>query len=121
VNGMVNRAGITFAFRVQEETGSTSPDVTRAHEAARAIFDQDVLWREIEALDGLVDIGVQTEMYLASRRLVERGTRWLLRKRARPLPVGASVAFFAVPVARLAAMALMAPRGRGSTSSSARA
>jgi len=110
VNGLVNRAGASFAFRIGEETGAHGPDVVRAHEAARAIFDQDATWRDIEALDGTVGVDVQTEMYLASRRLVERGARWLLRNRPQPLPVGRTVAFFAVPVARLTAMAAVAPR-----------
>ena len=48
-----------------------------------------------------VGVDVQTEMYLASRRLVERGARWFLRNRPQPLPVAATVAFFAVPVTRL--------------------
>ena len=71
-----------------------------------AIFDQDALWREIEALDGAVVVDAQTKMYLASRRLVERGARWLLRQRPQPLPVAETVGFFAIPVARLAAMAI---------------
>ncbi len=107
VNGVVNRAGMTFVFRLREETGASAADVVRAHEIARAIFDQDALWREIEALDAVVGVDVQTDMYLASRRLVERGTRWLLRRRPQPLPVAATVAFFAVPVARLGAMAIV--------------
>jgi glutamate dehydrogenase len=110
VNGLVNRAGMTFVFRLREETGATAPDIVRAHEAARAIFDQDALWREIEALDGQVGVDVQTAMYLASRRLVERASRWLLRQRPRPLPVGATVANFAVPVARLGSMAALSDR-----------
>src|SRR5215471_15687453 len=56
VNGLVNRAGTTFAFRLAEETGAAPEDIVRAHEAARAIFDQDVLWREIEALDAVVGV-----------------------------------------------------------------
>ena len=83
----------------------------RAHEAARSVFDQDALWRDIEALDGLVGVDVQTDMYLASRRLVERGARWMLRNRPQPLPVAATVKFFAVPVARLSAMAAASPSG----------
>ncbi len=115
VNGLVNRAGATFAFRLGEETGAHGPDVVRAHEAARAIFDQDALWRDIEALDGAVGVDVQTRMYLASRRLVERGARWLLRNRPQPLPVASTVAFFAVPVARLAAMATASDRLEAAT------
>ena len=110
VNGLVNRAGTTFAFRIGEETGAHGPDIVRAHETARAVFDQDALWRDIEALDGSVGVDVQTEMYLASRRLVERGARWFLRNRPQPLPVATTVAFFAVPVARLTAMAAASPR-----------
>jgi glutamate dehydrogenase len=52
-------------------------------------------------------------MYLASRRLVERGARWLLRHRQPPIPVGATVAFFAVPVARIAATELTNDRIEG--------
>ena len=110
VNGLVNRAGTTFAFRIGEETGAHGPDIVRAHETARAVFDQDALWRDIEALDGSVGVDVQTEMYLSSRRLVERGARWFLRNRPQPLPVATTVAFFAVPVTRLTAMAAASPR-----------
>jgi glutamate dehydrogenase len=110
VNGLVNRAGTTFAFRLADETGARGPDITRAHVAARAIFDQDALWRDIEALDATLDVDVQTDLYLASRRLVERGARWLLRNRRQPMPVGRTVSFFAVPVARLMEMAAASPK-----------
>jgi glutamate dehydrogenase len=41
-------------------------------------------------------------MYLESRKLVERGTRWFLRNRRRPLPIAATVDFFRDRVARVA-------------------
>ena len=103
VNGMVNRAGTTFAFRIGEETGASGADIVRAHEAARAIVGQEALWRDIEALDASLDVDVQTEMYLESRKLVERASRWLLRHRKRPLAVATTIEFFAEPVARLTA------------------
>jgi glutamate dehydrogenase len=109
-NGLVNRAGTTFAFRLGEETGARPPDILRAHVVARAIFDQDALWSDIEALDATLDVDVQTGLYLASRRLVERGARWLLRNRPQPMPVGRSLSFFAVPVARLMEMATASPK-----------
>jgi glutamate dehydrogenase len=109
VNGLVNRAGTTLVFRLSEETGATAPDIVRAHVAARTIFDQDALWRDIEALDATVDVDVQTQMYLASRTLMERGARWLLRNRPQPMPVGRTVSFFGVPVARLMDLATAAP------------
>ncbi|MGH8979198.1 MAG: NAD-glutamate dehydrogenase domain-containing protein, partial [Acidimicrobiia bacterium] len=87
VNGMVNRAGSTFAFRLAEETGATANEILRAHEAARAVFGQAELWHRIEALDGLVPAAAQVSMYLESRKMVERASRWFLRYRKRPLPV----------------------------------
>ncbi len=101
VNGMVNRAGATFAFRLGEETGATAPDIVRAHEAARAIFGQEALWQDIAVLDATLAVDTQTKLYLESRKLVERTARWLLRHRARPLAVGATVEYFAPAVARL--------------------
>jgi glutamate dehydrogenase len=111
VNGLVNRAGLTFAFRLGEETGATGPDIVRAHEAARSIFGQEALWRDIEALDETIDVDVQTTLYLESRKLVERASRWLLRHRARPLAVGPTVEFFAPPTARLTASLPASARG----------
>jgi glutamate dehydrogenase len=101
VNGLVNRAGTTFAFRIGEETGASGADIVRAHEAARAIVGQESLWRDIEALDTSIDVAAQTAMYLESRKLVERTSRWLLRHRERPLAVGATIDFFAAPFAQL--------------------
>jgi glutamate dehydrogenase len=104
VNGMVNRAGTTFAFRLAEETGASAPDIARAHEVAWHVFDQDDLWRAIERLDTRVPGDVQTEMYLESRKLVERATRWFLRNRRRPLPIAPTIEFFHDRVARVAAL-----------------
>ena len=99
VNEMVNRAGITFAFRMAEETGAAPADVIRAHRSAWEIFDQSSVWAEIAALDHRVDAAIQTRMYLESRKLVERAARWLLRNR-RPLRIGDTVGAFRDPVSR---------------------
>ncbi|WP_449344340.1 hypothetical protein [Streptomyces narbonensis] len=50
--------------------------------AARAVFRLGQVWDAVEALDNRVPADVQTRMRLHSRRLVERGTRWLLEKPA---------------------------------------
>ncbi|MDQ1512053.1 MAG: glutamate dehydrogenase, partial [Actinomycetota bacterium] len=112
VNGMVNRAGTTFAFRLGEETGASGPEIVRAHEAARAIFDQETLWQDNAALDATLDVDTQTRLYLESRKLVERASRWFLRHHPRPLAVGATVEHFAPAVARL--MASLPGCARGS-------
>jgi glutamate dehydrogenase len=94
VNGTVNKAGISFDFRMTEETGATVVDSTRAHIAARAIFSMQDLWSQIEGLDGIVAPDVQLRMLLALRRMVERGALWLLRHRRPPLDIAATVSAF---------------------------
>jgi glutamate dehydrogenase len=91
VNLMVNRAGSTFAFRIAEETGAPADDIVRAHLAAAQIFDEPAIHREIDALDGVVDVDTQCEMHLELRKVVERSSRWLVRYRPRPLSIAATV------------------------------
>ncbi|WP_028062088.1 NAD-glutamate dehydrogenase [Solirubrobacter soli] len=90
-NDLIDRAGTTFVFRLREDTGASPADIARASVVAREVFGVRALWAEIEGLDGIVAAEVQTEMLLASRRSVERATRWLLRSRPRPLDISAEV------------------------------
>ena len=57
VNDMVNKAGTSFDHRMLEESGASVPDITRAHIAARDVFDLRELWSAVEALDGKVEPG----------------------------------------------------------------
>ena len=95
---MVNRAGITFVFRLGEETGSDAEDIARAYTVAREIYKMESLWADVESLDNKVTAHDQTYMLLESRRLVERAARWLLRHRPQPLEVAANIEHFAAGV-----------------------
>jgi len=77
-NDVVNRAGITFLTRLGDETGAGGAVLAAAHVVAREVFDAVASWEAIDALDLVVPAGVQNEMFLAVRRLVERGARWLV-------------------------------------------
>jgi glutamate dehydrogenase len=94
-NDIVDRAGTTFTFRLREDTGATRADIARASLTTRDVFEMRTLWAEIEALDGKVAADTQIEMLLSGRRMVERATRWLLRRRPRPLDIAAEVERFA--------------------------
>ncbi|MEU3949210.1 NAD-glutamate dehydrogenase [Streptomyces sp. NPDC029526] len=94
VNDTVNTGGTTYLHRMREETGASLEEIVRAQTAARAIFRAAVVWDGVEALDNKVDADVQTRIRLHSRRLVERGTRWLLNNRPQPLELGETVSFF---------------------------
>ncbi|MFF0448301.1 NAD-glutamate dehydrogenase [Streptomyces sp. NPDC004609] len=95
VNDTVNTGGSTFLHRLREETGASIEEVVRAQTAAREIFGLGAVWDAVEDLDNKVAADVQTRVRLHSRRLVERGTRWLLGNRAQPLKLAETVDFFA--------------------------
>jgi glutamate dehydrogenase len=101
INNMQHGGGITFAYRLHEETGAPAAEIARAYAAARDIFTMRDQWAEIEELDNVVGADVQLDMLLEGRRLVERGSRWLLSHRSRPLDIGATVQFFGPGVAAL--------------------
>jgi glutamate dehydrogenase len=81
INSMVNRVGPTFVHRLHEETGAGAPEIVRAYLATRQIFDLVSTWLANEALDNIVAESTQNKIVLASVRLIERGTVWLLRHR----------------------------------------
>jgi glutamate dehydrogenase len=94
VNDTVNTGGTTYLHRLREETGASLEEIVRAQTVARAIFRSGVVWDGVEALDNKVEAAVLTRIRLHSRRLVERGTRWLLNNRPQPLQLAETVEFF---------------------------
>ncbi|MEU7067178.1 NAD-glutamate dehydrogenase [Streptomyces sp. NPDC053429] len=94
VNDTVNTGGSTFLHRLREETGAATEEIVRAQLAAREIFGMAEVWDAVEALDNKVAASVQTRVRLHSRRLVERGTRWLLNNRPQPLEITGTIELF---------------------------
>ena len=103
VNDMVDRSGITFLFRLNEETGASVPDLTAAWLVAREVFDMPGFWAQVEALDGQVDSDPDLAMLLEGRKLTERAARWLLHNRRPPFDIQATIDFFAGGVLAVAA------------------
>ncbi|MFF1394117.1 NAD-glutamate dehydrogenase [Streptomyces sp. NPDC058287] len=101
VNDTVNTGGSTFLHRLREETGASLEEIVRAQLAAREIFGLGEVWDAVEALDNVVAADVQTRIRLHSRRLVERGTRWLLNNRPQPLQLAETIDFFHEGVAQV--------------------
>ncbi|MFF1737013.1 NAD-glutamate dehydrogenase [Streptomyces sp. NPDC058247] len=101
VNDTVNTGGSTLLHRLREETGASLEEIVRAQLAAREIFGLGEVWDAVEALDNVVAADVQTRIRLHSRRLVERGTRWLLNNRPQPLQLAETIDFFREGVAEV--------------------
>lgn len=68
-NGMVNRAGITYALPMQEQTGAMAADAARAYTILREVFAMPEFWSSIESLDNQVPAVLQlsTPGYRATR------------------------------------------------------
>ncbi len=94
VNQIVNRGGITFGFRAMEESGATPVEIARAHTVAREVFGLDEFWSRVAELDNRVPVRAQSGLYLESRRLLDRASRWLLQSRRSLLEVEAEIEHF---------------------------
>ena len=106
VNEVVDRGGITYAYRLAEELAASAADAVRAYSVAVAVFDLRSLWQATADLDNAVPVSVADAMMLAVRRLLDRASRWLLLNRPQPLAVGAEIDRFR-PIAQ--ALALRVP------------
>ncbi|HEY3954231.1 MAG TPA: NAD-glutamate dehydrogenase [Streptosporangiaceae bacterium] len=95
VNDVVDRSGITFWFRLNEETGASGPDITRAWLVAREVFGMPSFWDQVQRLDGVVDVSTQISLLLEGRKLTERAARWLLHNRRSPFSITDTIGFFA--------------------------
>ena len=101
VNNMVNRGGITFAFRVHEETAAGPVQIARAYVVAREIFGLRDFVARVEALDNKVPTSAQTALYLEFRRLLDRSVRWLIQTRPTVVDIAAEIDRFSGPVRAL--------------------
>ena len=103
VNQLINRGGITFVHRLLGETGADAVTLALAAFVAREVTGAATMWRDIEALDNVVDAAVQTRMRLEVRTLAERVTRWVLNNRRAPLDSEALVDQFEVTIEKVMA------------------
>ena len=110
VNEMVDGGGMTYAFRLGEEITADAADAVRAYAVTTAVFDLPRMWATQRALS--VPTDVSDALVLASRRLLDRASRWFLINRPQPLAVGAETARFATVIGELRAELPALLRGR---------
>ncbi|WP_072427057.1 NAD-glutamate dehydrogenase [Chitinimonas taiwanensis] len=77
-NECVNRMGISFVFRVAEETNASPAAIVHAWSLASRLMQADKLWLELEALDNKVPTKTQYALMLEVRKQLERVARWVL-------------------------------------------
>ncbi|RJU02935.1 NAD-glutamate dehydrogenase [Arthrobacter frigidicola] len=93
-NDMVNMGGITFAFRVMEETSVSESAVARAFVALREIYELDSIVTALEALPADFPTEHWCEVHLDLRRLLDRAVRWFVNHVEASTPVEESIAAF---------------------------
>jgi glutamate dehydrogenase len=98
---MVDAAGMTFAFRNEDELGVSPDDSVRAFAVATAVFDLPELWERLAEPE--IPTAVSDRVVLVSRRLLDRAARWFLTNRPQPLAIGATITRFAASVRALRA------------------
>jgi glutamate dehydrogenase len=103
VNRMVDRSGLTYIFRIIEETGAKIPQIARTFAAVSEIFDLDEHFDTISALDNIVPSQVQIKLVHEYVRLLDRASRWLVQQAPDSLDVDSGIETYGKVVAALRA------------------
>ncbi len=90
-NSMVNRMGVSFCLRMQEDTHATPAGVAKAFTIAREIFAAREFWAEVESLDNKVPAQEQIQALLTMWNVLRQATRWVLIRRGGRLDVNEMV------------------------------
>ncbi|HET6565110.1 MAG TPA: NAD-glutamate dehydrogenase [Xanthomonadales bacterium] len=90
-NSMVNRMGVSFCLRMQEDTNATPASVAKAYTIAREIFHAREFWAEVESLDNKIAAQEQTRALLTMWNVLRQSTRWVLIRRSGKLDVSEMV------------------------------
>ena len=79
-NYIINRMGMSFVFRAQEELPTSVSEVVRAWWVAMHLVGAEQHFRHVESLDGRVSAEEQVNMLIQIRTLVERLTKQIVRR-----------------------------------------
>ncbi|WP_158167463.1 NAD-glutamate dehydrogenase domain-containing protein [Mycolicibacterium smegmatis] len=92
VNHVLATSGLTYAFRLVEETDAGTSEIVRAHAVASEVFELDALWHDIHAAG--LSPQLTDSLIIEGRRLLDRASRWFLLNRPQPLSIAAEAARF---------------------------
>lgn len=80
-NQLIDKMGLNFINRLQDETGASIANVVRAYTISKEIFSADAYYKIIESLPLSVSSDLQFELLHDFTRLIRRGARWFLRNK----------------------------------------
>ena len=94
-NIIVNEMGFSFVYRMQDETGAPVSAIARAYIITRSVLNMDAIWKQIEALDNVLDAEKLSDIMMLYIRLLRRVTRWFLRSQRMRLDISKVVKLYA--------------------------
>ncbi|AKS31110.1 NAD-glutamate dehydrogenase domain-containing protein [Mycolicibacterium goodii] len=92
VNHVLATSGLTYAFRLVEETDCSTSEIVRSHAVVSEVFELDALWHDIHAAG--MSPQLTDSLIIEGRRLLDRASRWFLLNRPQPLSIDAEAARF---------------------------
>lgn len=90
-NIILGEMTFSFIYRVQDETGASIGDIAKSYVIAREIMSMDDMWRQIDALDNIIDAKEQMQIMIVYMRLLRRFVRWLLRSHSSNLDITSTI------------------------------
>ncbi len=101
VNRMVDRGGLTYVYRMLEETPASVPQIARVFVVVSEIFGLDDFFDAITALDNQVPTEVQVRLQHDYVRSLDRSSRWLVQQAPDTLDVDSGIENYGKVVAAL--------------------
>ncbi len=78
-NLIINRMGITFISRFQDELKTDTSNIIKAFWVVYKLIDAEKIFNQIEALDNIVNADLQVDLLIRLKKTLERTTRWVLK------------------------------------------
>lgn len=100
-NMIVNEVGISFVYRLKDETGAPTSAIIRAYLIAKHIFSLEDMWAQIKSLDNKVSMDYLYEIIMQQTRVLRRTTRWFLRSERKRLDIDSNIKLYGEGVQRL--------------------
>jgi glutamate dehydrogenase len=104
-NSIVNRTGFSMAHSLMRATGLGAGDVAQAYIATRDAFGLRALWKEIEALDGVVTAATQSQLFVQVNGFIEHQCRWFLQHVPQPMKMDDVLARYQPAIAEISKQA----------------
>ena len=100
-NLIVNRMGITFVSRFEDELRVSISQIVRAFWAAYKLLNMDNILARVAHLDETVSADVQVYILIKLKKSLERLTRWILRNIRSQVAVVKLLADYKLPIEQL--------------------